>query len=725
MADAAEAPAVAIKVTAVEVELPDLETRIEWFEDWEESTREAQKQARRDRDYYDGIQWTREEIDILETRHQPVLTKNRIQRKINFILGEEIRKRVDPVARPRTPQHEDAARASTDALRFVEEEQEFDACRSAVAKNIAIEGVGGAIKELEDDGTGRPKHRLRHIHFDRLFWDPHSRDEDFGDAKYLGIVLWMDLDDAVLEFPDAAEALEEALTKDIGGVGNVTEDVPRRWIDRKRKRVKLCEMYFRIGDNWYRSVFTQGSDLESPSPTAYKDETGTKSVCPLRMSSCYVDQEGNRYGLVRPLISPQDEINKRASKQLHLLTMRQVVAVKDAVSDPQKFQTELAKPDGFAEYNQGFELGRDIQIAQTGDLAQGQFQLLQEAKQDIDAIGPSSATLPSLPESASGRAFIARQQAASQELGPFFDGLRRWTRKVFELDWLCIRQYWTEEVWLRVTDDQELNGYRFVALNHRMTRAQRLQDLLQKQPAPPLPKAVELAAGTFAPLVLQRAQSQAQQMAQMTAMGAQAMGAPPPPQQDPQGVLLGLILQDPLMQEPIVENQVEQMLVDIIIDEAPETAVLEQEEFDKFAELVPSLVQAGMDPKFAAKTVVRLSQFRDKRQVLAELEKGPDPKTVQKQQMAEQLQMAGAKAGVDLASSQAQLNAARAAAEQAKIQIAGAKLGIDRERIAQDGATIPSEIEKNQAAAMRDAASAGAKLAGPVGPPPFEGMSGP
>ena len=32
--------------------------------------------------------------------------------------------------------------------------------------------------------------------FDRLFWDPHSRRLDFSDARYKGIVIWMDRDQA-------------------------------------------------------------------------------------------------------------------------------------------------------------------------------------------------------------------------------------------------------------------------------------------------------------------------------------------------------------------------------------------------------------------------------------------------------------------------------------------------------------------------------------------------
>ena len=42
----------------------------------------------------------------------------------------------------------------------------------------------------------------------------------------------------------------------------------------------------------------------------FKDRRG-KTACALILQSAYIDQENNRYGMVRDLISLQDEINKR------------------------------------------------------------------------------------------------------------------------------------------------------------------------------------------------------------------------------------------------------------------------------------------------------------------------------------------------------------------------------------------------------------------------------
>ena len=683
MTDAADAP----EPEAEEVELPSLSQRIEWFEDWEESTAASNELARRDRDYYDNKQWSDEHLADLKERGQPPLVKNRIARKVNFILGEEIKKRVDPVAHPRTKQHEDGARAMTDALRYVEEQQEFDSARSAVARNMLIEGFGGSVKGIEQDEDGTIKHTLTHAQWDRLFYDPHSREPDFSDAKFKGTVLWMDVDDAITEYPGHADDIEAGLTGDIGNAGGSTEDTPRTWYDRKRKRVKIVEMYFRVGLDWYRADFTKGADLLPPERTAYLDEKQQHSLCPLIMASCYVDQEGMRYGVVRQLISPQDEVNKRASKALHLLSVRQVVAERDFIRDPEKFQRELAKPDGYAEVEPGGMSENRVKVSETGDLAQGHVAMMQQAISDLDSIGPSSSTMPDIPQAASGVAFQRRQTAASQELGGFFDSLKSWTHAIYELDYLCIRQFWTEEIWMRVTDDDEMTGYRFVALNRQMTRAERFTELLEKKPKPPMRKAVEIAAGTWAPIVMADVDKQHQaMMAQL-----QQSGQKPPEGDALEKHITQMVAAHPMMTEQITENQVDQLLMDIVIDEAPDTAILAQEEFQTLTDLLPTVVQSR--PDMAAKMVnlvVKASSLPNKRDLLKLLEEQPKPDPAQ--QVAQQLQMEQGKVSIAVGQSQAQLNAARAASEQAKTQMTGAK--------------VPSEIGKNEAQAQRDGATA-------------------
>lgn len=89
---------------------------VRMFEEAEDSTREARERAERDRDYYDGKQWTSSEEAALKKRGQPVVTFNRIQRKVNYLKGLEAQMRKDPKCFPRTPGDDGSAQAATDAL---------------------------------------------------------------------------------------------------------------------------------------------------------------------------------------------------------------------------------------------------------------------------------------------------------------------------------------------------------------------------------------------------------------------------------------------------------------------------------------------------------------------------------------------------------------------------------------------------------------------------------
>src|ERR1700761_3077439 len=100
---------------------------------------EEQKSARR---YYHGSHWTEKQIKALRRRRQPVVTFNRIGRKIDGVVGVIERMRQDPKAYPRTPEHEQGADLATAVLRYVLDEEEWKAKSPEVARDAAIDGLG-------------------------------------------------------------------------------------------------------------------------------------------------------------------------------------------------------------------------------------------------------------------------------------------------------------------------------------------------------------------------------------------------------------------------------------------------------------------------------------------------------------------------------------------------------------------------------------------------------
>lgn len=427
---------------------PDHEKLIRQFEESFDNTQEARRESERDRDYYDGKQLTDEELTALAARMQPPVISNRVKPKINALLGFEKRQRTDPRAYPRTPKHEQEAQAATDAIRFVCDQNRFSNIRSEAAENMFIEGCAAATVTVKQKPSGEMDVVLNHVPWDRFYYDAHSRRRDFADASYMGVVIWMDEDDAKAEFKGKEDILTSCYV-DTSLEGETFDDRPKMlWSDQKRRRVRVLQHRWREAGVWMTAIICKGGFLRDPQESPYKDEYG-RPECDLIAVSAYVDRENNRYGEVRTMISPQDEINKRRSKALHLLNTKQVIMEEGATADIEQTRRELARPDGvvFVHPNMRFE------VVDQGGLVQGQFELLQEAKNEIDASGVNPALEGDI-QAPSGRAVEALTQAGLAEMATSFDALRDWSWRVYRAVWNRIRQYWTEERWVRVTDDE-------------------------------------------------------------------------------------------------------------------------------------------------------------------------------------------------------------------------------------------------------------------------------
>lgn len=560
---------------------------VQWFEASEDSTREARTTSEKCRDYYDGDQYTPEETAALKKRKQPVIVVNRIKPKINTLKGMEAKSRTNPKALPRNMGFdEEAAEACQDAIRYVLDENDADALFSECFDELCVEGTEG----VEVTVTPDPKSQdfvigLRQVHWDRHFIDPHSRERDGRDARYHGEVIWLDLDDALAQYPDAAHIISATMDKFGGRVGDTYNDKPQyRWADSKRERVCLISMCFLHGGQWMHGIFVRGGFVQEPQPVPFVDDDGMSESMYI-FQSVYVDRDGNRYGAVKDWLSLQDEINKRRSKALHLLSVRQVKARKGAVDSLVKLREELARPDGVVEEN----IENGVSVLPTGDMASAQFQLLAEAKAEIDAVGVNAAMAGTETRSMSGRALEARANAGSAEVTPITDAHQHFKTRIYRAIWNRIRQYWTAEKWVRVTDNEK--NVKFVGLN---------------QPVTMLDKVVEQA---------------------------KANGEEIPPE------MLAQLKRDPQMMMVVGQKNVPaQMDVDIILDEVPDFAALQSEQFALLSDMV------GKGLPLPPEAVIEASPLRNKDKILkmmrGENEQGPSPQVQQMQQQMQALDQA-------------------------------------------------------------------------------------
>jgi hypothetical protein len=199
--------------------------------------------------------------------------------------------------------------------------------------------------------------------------------------------------------------------------------------------------------------------------------------------------------------------------------------------------------------------------------------------------------------------------------------LRHLKFRIFRQLWNRIRQYWTAERWIRVTDDEK--NVRFVGLN--VTQGHLAEQKIME----------EVKSGKLP-----------QEQAQM---------------------LLQQLASDPRAQMPA--NQVAELDVDIDIDEVNETPTLQIEQFEALVQLAST----GMVP-IPPELIIQASNLRDKQKLLdiiEEAKKGqaqPNP--------MQEIAVRGEMAKVEKTVAETALIGAKAQNEQIKPMTEGLKAGM-------------------------------------------------
>lgn len=582
---------------------------IRWFEEAERASQDAREASEMYRRYVNCEQWTPAELTVLRARGQPPISFNYVRRKTEILCGLERKARTDPKAFPRTPAEDDRADAATQALRYIADDQDFQALRSGVFNEILVEGFGGCEIGLEDDGKGGCNVTLKQVPWDRIWYDPHSRQDDFLDARYKGIIIWMDRDQLYEMYPDAPDVIDDSFST---GDATQYDDRPgyMTWTDSNRTRCRVVQCHWSQEGAWWNATFTRAGYLTEPKRSMFKDRHG-KSACPLILRSAYTDLDNTRYGMVRDLISPQDMINKAYSKALHQMSVHQAIAEQGAVQDEDKARRELAKPDGLIITTPGLK----FEIQDGVNMAQGQMALLTHAVQEMQLSGPNAAMSGTDPRELSGRAILAQQAGGATQNEPLADGLRMWARQVYEMCWMAAREYWSAGKWVRVTDD--LNETRWVGINRPITLQDELAAMPQQQRA----------------VVMQRMQ---------------------PPLQPG----------DPRLEQVIrIENDITDLDVDITIQEGPDIPAMQQETFQTLVQLAS--IQPGLIP---GDVLIAASSLRDKDAILERMKEHQQQQQQMQQQAGQvaqqhaqaQIQGTQAKAAADMALAKERgVNAAR------------------------------------------------------------------
>jgi hypothetical protein len=425
-----------------------LRRMVQDFWDGTSPGREISDKCRR---YFDGDQLDKAMMTALTRSRQPRVIRNEIAPAINGILGIIQQAKTDPRAWPRQPQNEEQSDQASKALRFVADKNRFHVTKVNAAETFLIEGVCAAIVEVDE----KTDPRIVEIPFDEQIFDPRARQPDFSDALFKGIGKWVYEQDLSKMYPDFSDDLANAFAGDWGSaqMGMDRPDKPENllatnWTDPKKRRLYVVELYHRE-DEWVRSVFYVGGVLEQ-GVSPYQDDEGM-AVCPIEMAACLITKDNQRAGMVKSMLTVQDELNAYGSRLLYLARSRQL-QVRDPSFPPEvdskTASAEAAKPDGVIP--SGYE------VVPTADLSVGIQNMMGDARQALVRQAPTPAVLADASAAnQSGRSRLVLQQAGMTEIARPLGRLENWENAIFRQCWARLKQFKVDQWWIRMTGDAD------------------------------------------------------------------------------------------------------------------------------------------------------------------------------------------------------------------------------------------------------------------------------
>ena len=467
-----------------------------------------------DEDFYDHIQFSDEEIEILQARGQDPLVFNMIHTATNWVLGSQRRSPMDYRILARNDEGVKSAERKTQLMKHVSDGNHFEAEGSDAFTQAVKAGLGWL-----ECGEGSPddysKVMMRSENWRSMLWDSASQRYDLEDARYLMRVKWLDVDVAAGLWKHRAGMIAEAAS--IPGNGMfISDDLGDDAMDNQenehyqsyrggsrsnsattRDRVRVIECWFKRmvpdahaikGGQFHGELFdpwsvghvrelNEGRAFLSTRPRmvvhcAIFTDNGLLDVrrSPYRHNKYPFTpvwgyrraRDGMPYGLIRGIRDIQRDLNARAAKSLHHLSTTRVSVEEGAVNDIEELRDEAARPDAVIIHKQGKPAPTvDTDRAVAADhlnLMSRDIEMIQQVS------GVTDENMGRQTNASSGKAIIARQDQGALTTSQFFDNLRRSRILHGEKSVILVEQYYTEEDQFRITDSR--GNPDFVAINN-------------------------------------------------------------------------------------------------------------------------------------------------------------------------------------------------------------------------------------------------------------------
>lgn len=457
----------------------------------------------KDEDYYDHIQFTAEQAKELEDRGQAPIVYNVIAQTVNWVIGSEKRGRTDFKILPRGKEDAKPAEAKTKYLKYVSDINRTPFNRSRSFEDAVKVGIGWIETSVPDEEDDEPTGD-RYESWRNVLWDSASSEMDTSDMRYQFRTKWLDEDVAIAMFPDCADKIRDSVSEvntwGTSAMLDGDEAMDGGEADRelfggvnpiflyKRRRVRMIEAWYRVpmevqkirGGAFKGDIYNENDQRHVEQVTNGQAKLHKKVIMRTRvmfmtMSHPLYDEispfKHNRlkfipiwgyrrgrdnlpYGLIRGLRDIQDDINKRASKALYILSTNKVIMDEGALQDGvtlEEFAEEVSRPDGIIvkKANKTIELNVDRELAPAHlELMSRNIQMIQQVG------GVTDEQMGKTTNATSGVAVKARQEQGSLSTSKFFDNLRFAVQLHGEMTLCNVEQFVTEQKQFRITNQR-------------------------------------------------------------------------------------------------------------------------------------------------------------------------------------------------------------------------------------------------------------------------------
>jgi hypothetical protein len=484
--------------------------------------------------YYRGDQWDAADIAALDAEGRPALTINTILPTINTVLGEQSTRRADIQFKPRRGGDAEVAHTLNRLYMQIADNNKLDWVEQQVfSDGLILDGRG--YFDVRMDFSDHVEGEIRISAKDPLdiLPDPDAKDADPKTWSEVFETKWMTLDEieelygkkkaGTLQFiaengnsygRDSIEYEETRFgdvdsTNDYLGAGIPGDDEYRtvkalRVIERQHKRITRIDCFVDPNTGDQREVPEAWNDRKAKK---FAKEYGlsiiTKTKRKVRWTvtcdkvvlfddwSPYNDftivpyfaffRRGRPFGMVRNLLSPQEQLNKIASQELHIVNttansgwmVESGSLVGMTVDDLEEHGAETGL---VVEYARGTNPPLKIQPNQ---IPTGLDRISQKAALNIKAIsGINDSMLGTDSAEVSGVAIQAKQNRGAIMIQVPLDNLRKTRQYLAEKVLNLLQTFYTEERIIQVTnEDDPLKPREEMVINQQTPEGRIINDL--------------------------------------------------------------------------------------------------------------------------------------------------------------------------------------------------------------------------------------------------------